>query len=109
MEITEDTWMLAHAGDKSAMALIKERCKSDVRLTEKVYEKLLPVCQNHPAIYRMKGVEMDFRAEVPKQCQACGSKKGFNSRGKAFIGGRVKDRFRCKACQASVFVGVKKK
>ncbi|KKK63645.1 hypothetical protein LCGC14_2992210 [marine sediment metagenome] len=42
MAVDASVWVRAMHGDKSAFKILSERCESDVRLTEKIYWKLLP-------------------------------------------------------------------
>lgn len=67
-------WRRCMHGDLSAWKTMVDYCKQDVRLTEKVYVKLLPYITNHPNM----AVYMD--TDNPT-CPNCGShkisKKGF--------------------------------
>ena len=40
MLIKNAVWRAAHDGDKKAIDMIVERCRSDVRLTEQVFDKM---------------------------------------------------------------------
>lgn len=105
MEIPHDVWLLANAGDAAAIRKISERCRSDVRLTEQVYNKLMPLVENHPAIYKMKKLEDGKYTERPRQCQSCCSTR-IKSNGFTATAKTIKQRYRCTSCNASMFVAV---
>jgi DNA polymerase III epsilon subunit-like protein len=97
MPVDEATWYLAFIGDKKTLKLVEKRCESDVRLTEQVYKKLLPLCTNHPAIAKLNG---KYDQIVPRQCSNCGSKKT-RSLGLRATPQSVYRRFMCLDCRVS--------
>lgn len=111
MEIYEDVWLLANAGDKKALRKIVDRCKSDVRLTEKVYENLLQLAQNHPLVYKIQELD-EPKQGVPERCETCGKKSGFTWNGYTATAKTVLRRYRCRremgGCGSSVFLPVQR-
>lgn len=65
MPMTEEEWYKAFAGDKRLLKKTERRCRSDVLITEKIYEKLRPLMTNHPDMSRLIG--------KTKGCPACSS------------------------------------
>lgn len=67
-------WIDCAAGDEKAWALMKKYNVGDVRLTEELYDRLLPWISGHPHV----GLYDDTEADC---CQRCGSvdleKRGF--------------------------------
>lgn len=109
MELPEDVWLLANAGDKASIELLSERCRSDVRLTEKLYYKMLPSADKHPAVYHLKRLtQATADVSLPKQCQGCGLKE-FRFKGYAANLTVAYKRFMCKSCGLNVKVLVPKK
>lgn len=105
MEIVEDIWMLANAGDPASIKRIAKRCESDVRLTEEVYMKLLPLAENHPAIYKIQKMEEGLYTTPPAQCQSCGGTK-ITSNGYSATAKSLLQRYRCWGCGSSVYLPV---
>jgi hypothetical protein len=71
-----ELWVKVLEGDKAAQERMARYCKQDVKLLEKLYQKVLPFIRNHPHLGVHKG-----------ECGACGSNnvqnRGFR-RTKAF-------------------------
>ena len=81
-------------GDDKAWALMKKYNVQDVRLTEELYDSLLPWIPNHPnvALY-------DGRPDAGPQCGAVNSMEGHGTRRTKTMEYR---RYRCKACGSIV-------
>lgn len=62
-----DLWVKVYQGDKKAMEKMSRYCKQDVRLTEKVFNKLKPFATNIP--------NHNLWSEGKKVCPSCGSKR----------------------------------
>ncbi len=108
MEIPHDTWLLANAGDKDAILQLAERCKSDVRLTEQVYKKELPLVADHPDVWKSAALRsLEHNWTRPKRCTSCGNKR-FKEAGYSQSKKEVKKRWKClhKPCQQSIYVTV---
>jgi hypothetical protein len=65
-------WKKVLAGDGTAEKRMARYCEQDVRLTERLYRRILPAIRNHPNIGRPKGT-----------CPTCGSKNE-QKRGKRY-------------------------
>jgi hypothetical protein len=65
-----ELWTRVMAGDPKAQRKMQRYCSQDVRLLERVYERVKPYISNHPHMGRIKSDE----------CGACGS-KNMQSRG----------------------------
>ena len=65
-----ELWVKVMKGDPKAQAKMQRYCSQDVRLLERVYERVKPYVSNHPHMGRVKSNE----------CGACGS-KNMQSRG----------------------------
>ena len=107
MEIPQDIWLLANTGDKKSINKIASRCRSDVRLTEEVYKKELPLAANHPALHHLERAKERRYYDVPDRCRACSSTK-FQSRGFVLNGDTVRKRYNCSRCAVPHYVVVKK-
>jgi len=87
-----DTWRKCMEGDEKAWRLMERYNKQDVKLLEKVYQKMLPWIAQHPN----HGLYVDTDRPV---CKNCGSpkviKKGFE-----FTGVGKYQRYKCKNCGA---------
>lgn len=90
MPITEEQWYKAFAGDKKTMKLVEERCASDVRLTEMVYNKLKPLMTDHPHIGFANG-------EI-ESCAVCGSPGQLIKEGIKMGKSGLSQRYRCRNC-----------
>ncbi len=58
-----DLWAKVEAGDPKAQLRMARYCMGDVRLTEKLYKRILPFIKNHP----------NFNTQPSGSCGACGS------------------------------------
>lgn len=108
MEIPQDTWLLANAGDKEAILTLAERCKSDVRLTEQVYLKELPLVTDHPNVFKAAKLRSQGCAgKPPAYCGSCGG-TGFKENGYSQSKKEVKKRWKCtnQVCQQSIYINV---
>jgi len=70
MPVTEIEWQLAFTGHATTLKKVEKRCASDVRLTELVYEEMLPLCSKHPAITKLR--QDGLVKKFPKNCPRCG-------------------------------------
>jgi hypothetical protein len=86
-----ELWVGCMAGDEKSWATMKKYNEQDVRLTEKLYERLLPWIDGHPnvAIY-------DYHGHV-EVCTNCGS-TNLQKRGFAYTPMRVFQQYRCQNC-----------
>lgn len=87
-----ELWKGCMAGDKKAWAKMRRYNKQDVVLLEKVYLKLRPWIQNHPAV----GIS-DGR---PASCDNCGSIKMHKHTKKTFAKTGWKQQYKCYDCGA---------
>lgn len=85
-----DLWLKCMAGDDKAWALMKRYNMQDVRLTEKLYDRLLPWTPTllNPAL--ITPGELDT-------CPGCGSQK-LEKRGFSYTTVSVYQQYRCKGC-----------
>jgi DNA polymerase elongation subunit (family B) len=84
-----DLWIKCMAGDVSAWRIMEKYNKQDVKLLEKVYDRLLPWVKNHPNHGLFEGEDA--------QCTNCGSsslqKRGFS---RTAVG--IYQRYQCNDC-----------
>ena len=83
-----DLWLECMAKKPEAWAVMESYNKHDVRLLERVYERLLPWIKGHPNLSVLEGREC---------CPNCGSVKS-QARGYAVTLARTYQRFQCKEC-----------
>lgn len=83
-------WLGCMAGNKRAWQTMKRYNKQDVVLLEKVYLKLLPWIDNHPA--------MNLYNERPDTCPKCGEPGPFHARGFYYTKVSKKQRYQCQNC-----------
>lgn len=84
-----ELWRACMAGDDAAWAKMRRYNVQDVRLTEKLYKRLLPWIQGHPDIRLYDG---------GPGCGTCGGP--LESRGFYYTAVQKFQRFRCKSCGA---------
>jgi hypothetical protein len=82
-----DLWIKVMAGDAAAKARMAKYCAGDVKLTEKLYHKVLPYVTNHPHMGTT-------RADA---CGACGS-RNTQSRGVRRTKASIIARIQCTDC-----------
>lgn len=82
-------WIDCMAGDERAWKLMERYNKNDVRITERVYDKLLPWIERHPAIPSYLG--------VTEGCPNCGSTRATREGYSYTLTSRFQ-RFNCKGC-----------
>jgi len=82
-------WIDVFNGCPKAQAKMAQYCAGDVRLTERVYNRLRPHIQNHPHLALTKRDE----------CGACGSSR-LQSRGLARTHATIYQRYQCQSCGA---------
>lgn len=82
-----DMWLAVMAGDTKAQDKMARYCAGDIRLTERVYKRLLPYIPNHP--------HLGFTAS--HSCGACGSTRT-QSRGVHRTKASYVQRIHCQAC-----------
>lgn len=90
-------WRKVMEGDTNAEKRMGKYCIGDVRVTGKLYLRLRPFIENHPA----------FRAIGSHSCQACGSSHT-HRRGKRFTACYEIQRYECQNC-GRWFQGERKK
>ncbi len=83
-----EVWVGCMAGDKKAWAVMERYNKQDVVLLERLYDKLLPWLDRHPA----HGAWSDEMV-----CPKCGS-DDYQSRGRAFTTTLSYKRYQCNGC-----------
>lgn len=88
-------WTACMAGDPAAWARMKKYNKGDVRLTESLYDKILPYISDHPHLGTPGTLE----------CPRCGS-VNTQARGTYHAKTRSYQRYQCQAC-ASWFRGTR--
>jgi hypothetical protein len=84
-----ELWTKVLGGDAAAQKKMQRYCSQDVRLLEKVYDRVRPYVTNHP--------HMGMRG--PLQCGACGSHQ-VQSRGVRRTKASFITRLHCQACGA---------
>lgn len=84
-------WIDCMAGDERAWRLMERYNKQDVRLTEKLYDRLLPWIPNHPSV-PLHGVDSDLLG-----CPSCGS-SSYQRRGYSYTAQSKFPRFQCTKC-----------
>lgn len=82
-------WTAVLAGDEAAQRRMERYCRQDVRLTEKVYERIKPFIRNHP--------HLGFVS--PVACGACGSLRT-QKRGVRRTKAMIIERVHCQSCGA---------
>ncbi len=83
-----DLWLECMAKKPEAWAVMESYNKQDVRLLERVYDRLLPWIKSHPNLSVLEGREC---------CPNCGSSKA-QARGYAATLARTYQRFQCREC-----------
>ena len=86
-----ELWLGCMRGDRKAWAKMLKYNEQDVRLLERVYEKLKPWFTSHPNVAALKG--------RPDGCPTCGSNK-LKSYGWKHTNTRSYVRYRCISCGA---------
>lgn len=81
-------WTKVMAGDEAARRRMKRYCIQDVRLTDRLYKRLLPVIFNHPNI-----------GHTGSACSTCGSTKT-QKRGPRYTRTMKIQRHKCNNCKA---------
>lgn len=92
-----DLWDRCMHGDKKAFKEMERYNRGDVRLLEKVYNRLKPWTENHPSVAILK--------DRPG-CAVCGSKK-MQKRGVSVTNKGKKQRYQCQDCGAWTSKSVK--
>lgn len=85
-------WLDCMAGDEKAWKLMERYNKQDVRITEKVYDKLLPWIHNHPNPALVAGTGFDTLS-----CTTCGSPR-IQKRGFATTAQSIFQQYNCQSC-----------
>lgn len=83
-------WVDCLDGDPAAWRLMKRYCMGDVRLTEEVYDILLPLIERHPN-------HNLFSTGIDPLCPNCGS-ASIQRRGEARALTRIYQRYQCQDC-----------
>lgn len=86
-------WLKCLANDEAAWARMRRYNIGDVKLTEKVYHRLLPWIPNHP--------HWALRQDDPDRptCQRCGSRK-LQRRGRAYTPLGIYQQYQCQGCSS---------
>lgn len=84
-----ELWIKCMAGDPKAWVTMKKYNLQDVRLTEQLYDKLVPWATNHPNVALIDG--------KPEACPNCGN-DNLHARGYAFTKLTQYKRYRCNDC-----------
>lgn len=87
-----ELWRGCMAGDDASWRVMESYNKGDVRLTEKLYERLLPWIRNHPNVGVYDGVD-----EHDRKCPTCASTK-LQRRGDYIASAMRYARYQCKGC-----------
>jgi len=86
-----DLWVRCMAGDPKAWALMKRYNQGDVRLTQDLYERLLPWIKSHPHVGLFTGEE--------HACSRCGGtnlqRRGFKAAGLSMF-----QQYQCQGCKS---------
>jgi DNA polymerase elongation subunit (family B) len=85
-----DLWVACLAGDEKAWARMKRYNIQDVRLTDKLYERLLPWIKAHPNVSLIDG-------KVLHSCPKCGG-PNLQRRGFAYTKVSVFQQWQCQDC-----------
>jgi hypothetical protein len=86
-------WLKCMAGDEAAWSRMRRYNIGDVRLTEKVYDRLLPWIPGHP--------HWGLLSDDPERpvCQRCGGRK-LHKRGRAYTPLGVFQQYQCQSCKS---------
>ena len=82
-----DMWLAVMDGNAKAQAKMAKYCAGDVRLLERVYDRVKPYIVNHPHMGTVK----------PLDCGACGSSRT-QARGLSRTKTATYQRYQCQAC-----------
>lgn len=83
-----DLWVNCYKGDKKALAKMVKYCKEDVRLNERVYQRLLPYMTTHPNL-----------ADIgTRNCPRCNSSNIHKHKIRIMASGRRKQQMHCQSC-----------
>lgn len=85
-----ELWRGCMAGDAASWRLMESYNRQDVRLTERLYDRLKPWIKGHPNL----GL---YEQEKERCCPGCGSKK-LQARGRQFNNTLVYRRYQCNDC-----------
>lgn len=86
-----DLWTSCMAGDEKAWGRMRRYNIQDVRLTERLLDRLRPHIRNHP--------NLNMFGPRASACHACGS-KDLEDAGEHVTATRAYPRFRCRTCQS---------
>ena len=92
LDVPPITWQRAAAGHRKSLAILTERCRTDVEILRQAYLRLRPLIPNHPNINLAVAVESD-------NCPYCGFER-CAWRGKHIAPIRRRERFQCLSCGA---------
>jgi DNA polymerase elongation subunit (family B) len=87
-----DLWKRCMAGDDAAWRKMAAYCRQDVRVTEALYDRLLPWIPNHPNVAL-------WSAPAGRVCPNCGGSR-LQARGEAVTVAAVYQRYQCQGCGA---------
>lgn len=73
--------------DEKAQAKMRKYCVQDVKMTVKLYERILPFIKNHP-----------FLGKTKKECGNCGEKHNVHKRGYRRTKHYITERLQCQKC-----------
>lgn len=84
------TWLACMQNDPVAWRKMKEYCRNDVKLLEKLYLRLLPYMPTHPNVALM--------ADAMDACPKCGVKGKMTLQGWRYHAVTKRRRYQCQAC-----------
>jgi uncharacterized protein YprB with RNaseH-like and TPR domain len=85
-------WIKARAGNKSAIDYVLRHCRQDVKVLEQVYERIRPLCTQHP--------NLNVVHDVADGCPVCGTVGRLQRRGMSIARVGKTQRYQCAACGA---------
>lgn len=85
-----ELWVKCMNDDPAAWGVMESYCRNDVRITEQLYERLLPFIPNHPSHGAFEGKD--------DVCPSCGSAAQLIREGHAFTSTGKFQRWRCSGC-----------
>lgn len=92
VETSKGLWLSALKGDKKAITEMLTYCKADVRLSEDVYNKILPYMESHPHVGAVDGWDRN------NTCPKCGHDQFTHNKVRYTAAGVKKLQAQCKKC-----------
>lgn len=88
--IKNEIWVRARAGHIPSLRYVYQHGLQDALVTKQVYERMLPLIDKHPNIYRV--------TDPRQQCNKCGTRGHMISQGLRYAEKKAYRRIRCTKC-----------